>query len=576
MSAILVVVGGLGMYWIAYQIYSRYIATRIYQLDPNYKTPAHEFEDGTDFVPTNKFVLWGHHFTSVAGAAPIVGPAIAVFWGWLPAVLWVVFGTIFFSGIHDFGTIWISTRHKGRSMGSIAETQIGSRARSLFMVIIFLLLLMVNAVFAIVIARLFVAFPGSVLPIWLQIPVAMAIGVLLHRKGGKLLIPSLVALVILYFWVWLGAQFPFSLPETSFIGLPPQGTWVLLLFVYAGIASLLPVWLLLQPRDYVNSHQLFVALGVLYLGVLIGNPQMAAPAINPDTAGAPLLVPFLFITIACGAISGFHGLVSSGTTSKQLNKETDARFVGYFGSVGEGILALGAILATTAGLAATRAEWVGLYSSWGAASGGAVGFFVQGFGNLGANIGLPMNLALVLGSVTVISFAATTMDTGLRLQRYILSEVGEIFNIPILKKNVVATTLAAGSCLALAFGAQTAGAEVGSGGLIIWPLFGTTNQLLAALSLVCITVYLRRLGRNILPALLPMAFLLVVTVVAMTMSIFQWWGLTGQPANLLLAIMGSLILVSAIWMLIEAVIAIRAAGPGGGAMGTEAIPETTK
>jgi len=429
-------------------------------------------------------------------------------------------------------------------------------------------------VFAIVIARLFVAFPGSVLPIWFQIPVAMAIGVLLHRKGGKLLIPSLVALVVLYFWVWLGVQFPFSLPETSFIGLPPQGTWVLLLFVYAGIASLLPVWLLLQPRDYVNSHQLFVALGVLYLGVLIGNPQMAAPAINPDTAGAPLLVPFLFITIACGAISGFHGLVSSGTTSKQLDKESDARFVGYFGSVGEGILALGAILATTAGLAATRTEWVGLYSSWGAASGGAAGYFVQGFANLGTNIGLPMSVALVLGSVTIISFAATTMDTGLRLQRYILSEVGEIFNIPILKKNPVATTLAAASCLALAFGAQSSGAEVGSGGLIIWPLFGTTNQLLAALSLVCVTVYLRRLGRNILPALLPMAFLLIVSVVAMTMSIFQWWGLSGQPANLLLAVLGSFILISAIWMLIEAVIAIRNAGSGGGVMGTEGVTDT--
>ena len=577
MSALVLVVGGLGLYFIAYKTYSKFIATKIYALSPTYKTPAHEFEDGTDFVPTNKFVLWGHHFTSVAGAAPIVGPAIAIFWGWLPAALWVVFGTIFFAGIHDFGTIWISGRHKGRSIGAISETQIGVRARSLFMVVIFLLLLMVNAVFAIIIARLFVANPGSVVPIWFQIPVAMAVGVILHKKGGKLLVPSLIALAILYFWVWLGTVMPFSFPERTFLGLAPQATWVVLLFVYAGIASLLPVWLLLQPRDYVNSHQLFVALGVLYLGVIVGNPSMSAPAINPDVAGAPSIIPFLFITIACGAISGFHGLVSSGTTSKQLDKETDARFVGYFGSLGEGILALGAIIATGAGLAATRGEWAELYSSWGAASGGAGGFFVAGFANLGTNIGLPLGFATVLGSVVVISFAATTMDTGLRLQRYILSEVGEMFNVPVLRKNVVATTLAAGSCLALAFGATAAGAEAGSGGLVIWPLFGTTNQLLAALSLVTITVYLRRLGRNILPALIPMAFLLLVTVVAMTISIFQWFGLTGQTPNLLLAIMGSAILIAALWMMVEAVIAIRNAGSGGGgALGAETAPNPGK
>jgi carbon starvation protein len=559
MNAIVVALVGLVLYFLAYQFYSRFIAERIYRLDPNFKTPAHELEDGIDYVPTNKHVLWGHHFTSVAGAAPIVGPAIAAFWGWLPAFLWVVFGTIFFAGVHDFGTLWVSSRHKGRSMGALTEDLLGARARSLFLIVIFLLLLMVNAVFAIVIARLFVSFPGSVFPIWMEIPVAVLIGYFIHRRGGKLLLPSLAALVALYVFVWIGSMVPISLPQ-NLLGLPPEASWVIILFIYAGIASLLPVWFLLQPRDYINSHQLFVGLAILYLGLLIGNPQMVAPALNPEPTGAPWLIPFLFITIACGAISGFHGLVSSGTSSKQLNKETDARYVGYFGSVGEGILALGTILAVSAGLAATQAEWAASYSNWGAASGGAVGFFVQGMANFGTNLGLPLGVAEVLASVMVISFAATTMDTGLRLQRYVITEVGDIYQVPVLKKPVVATLIAAGTCLLLAFGSQ-AGGEIGSGGFIIWPLFGTTNQLLAALSLIVVSVFLRRLGRNAWPVILPMIFLLTVTVFAMLIQVGQWWGITAQP-NYLLAVLGTLILIAAIWMVLEAFWALSGGGPG--------------
>ena len=561
MSAIVLALLGLAGYVLAYRFYSKFIAGRIYKLSPDFVTPAQEINDGVDYVPTNKHVLWGHHFTSVAGAAPIVGPAIAIFWGWLPAFLWVVFGTIFFAGVHDFGTLWISARHKGRSIGALSESMIGGRGRALFLIVMFLTLLMVNSVFAIVIARLFVSFPGSVLPIWLQIPVAMTVGYIIYRRGGKLLVPSLVSLILLYVFIWLGSMNPLSIPA-GFLGLQPQAIWVILLFVYAGIASMLPVWLLLQPRDYVNSHQLFVALGILYLGVLVGNPSISAPAINPNPEGAPWLIPFLFITIACGAISGFHGLVSSGTSSKQLGKETDARFVGYFGAVGEGILSLGAILAVSAGLAATAGEWAGFYSNWQTASGGAVGFFVQGMANLAGNLGIPQSVGLVIASVTVISFAATTMDTGLRLQRYILSEVGEMYRIKPLTKAPVATSVAVLTCVLLAFGAQPAGGELGSGGLVIWPLFGTTNQLLAALSLTVVTIYLKRLGRSVLPTMIPMVFLLVVTSVAMAISIVGWFGLNGATPNLLLAIMGTLVLGSAVWMMFEAVLAIRSEGRG--------------
>ncbi len=560
MKAIFLAILGLGAFAVAYRFYARFLARKVYRLDPDFVTPAHELADGIDYVPTDRHVLWGHHFTSVAGAAPIVGPAIAAFWGWLPAFLWVIFGTIFFAGAHDFGTLWISTRHRGRSIGALTEEVISKRTRALFMIVIFLLLLMVNAVFAIVIARLFVKFPGSVIPIWFEVPIAMLVGWVIYRRQGKLLWPSIGALVALYIMVFLGNRMPIVLPANVF-GLPPEGLWVLILFAYAWAASRLPVWLLLQPRDFINSHQLIVGLTVLYLGLAIGNPTVVAPAIADSPAGAPPILPILFITIACGAISGFHGLVSSGTSAKQLDKETDAKFVGYLGAVGEGALALGSILVVTAGLAATRMEWsTAFYSDWKAASGGAAGFFVTGLANMASNLGIPVAVGQVFAAVIVVSFAATTMDTGVRLQRYIIGELGEQYGLPALGRPTVATTIAVGACLLLAFGAHAPGGGVGTGGLVIWPLFGTTNQLLAALSLIVISVYLRRLGRSVLPTMIPMAFLLVMTTWAMLTSLGRWW--LGETPNLLMGVLGGVVLVAALWMAGEAWMALRQPGLG--------------
>ena len=306
MNAILLAALGLGAFALGYRFYARFIGDRIFQLDPKFETPAHALEDGVDFVPTNKWVLWGHHFTSVAGAAPIVGPAIAVIWGWLPAFLWVTLGTIFFAGVHDAGALWASIRNEGKSIGALTESVVGPRARSLFMVVIFLLLLMVNAVFAIVIAGLFQDFPSSVIPSWFVIAVAMGIGWALYRRGVPLLWPSVIGLILLYSSMFVGNEIPIMMPDA--FGLEGAAIWVLVLFGYAFFASSLPVWLLLQPRDYINGLQLFIALAVFYGAVILGNPTIVAPAFNtaiPD--GAPPFIPLLFVTIACGAISGFHG-----------------------------------------------------------------------------------------------------------------------------------------------------------------------------------------------------------------------------------------------------------------------------
>jgi carbon starvation protein len=590
MSSIVLLVVGILAFMTGALFYSKFVAGRIYRLDPDFVTPAHEFRDGVDYVPTNRHVLFGHHFTSVAGAAPIVGPAIAVIWGWLPAFLWVTLGTVFAGAVHDFGALWISTRHKGRSIGTLTESIVGARARVLFLLLIFFLLLMVNAVFAVIIANLFMANPGAVVPVWGSLVVALVVGFLIYRTGAGILKPSLGALAVLYLMIWFGQYMPLELPDL--IGFGATSTqlaaaggdasvaaqaagadgqrvgWIVILFAYTFVASVLPVWLLLQPRDYVNGHQLFVALGIIGAGVLITNPEIVAPAINTNLpADAPSWFPLLFITIACGAISGFHGLVGSGTSSKQLDKETDARYIGYGGAIGEGALALTSIIACTAGFAifAGLDGWHAHYGSWAAASTGGVTAFVSGVGVIASGIGIPAEVATIFAAVVVISFAATTLDTAVRLQRYIISELGVEYRIKIVQNRWMATTIAVVSCGLLALGLDR-----GAGGMRIWPLFGTTNQLLAGLTLLIITLYLYRLKRPVWVTVVPMTFLLLMTTWAMIINLQRF----ADESQTMLLVLGAAIFVLELWLMFEAVAAIRSVRAGVAA--EVPVPEPTR
>ena len=537
---------GVAMILAGYALYSKFLAEKIYVLDDAKPTPAVMLEDGVDYVPTNKYVLWGHHFTSVAGAAPIVGPAVAVIWGWLPAFLWVTIGTIFFAGMHDLGALWASIRNRGQSIGALSGRYIGARGRNLFLVVIFLLLLMVNAAFSVVIAGLLVNTPTAVIPTWGALLVALGVGQAIYRWKWNLPVVSVVGVVALYALIVVGDNVPLALPDTV-LGLPATSVWIILLFLYAGVASMLPVWMLLQPRDYINGLQLFIALGILYGSVLIARPEIVAPAWNSNVPeGTPSIVPLLFVTIACGAISGFHGMVSSGTSSKQLAKESDARFVGYFGAVGEGLLALGSIIATTAGFA-TLAQWEDTYQAF---NDGGVAAFVQGGGRIiEAGIGLPQSLSATIMATTAILFAATTMDTGVRLQRFVVQEIGEIAGATLRKG--LATVIAVGVGLALTFGA---GAD-GSGGTLIWPLFGTTNQLMAALTLSIIAIMLLRRGRTPLPALVPLVFVGAMTIYALFVQLGTFY----RESNWLLLILDIVILIAALWVIVEAFIAMKGA-----------------
>lgn len=545
-SVIILVLGVMGML-LGYFFYSKFVASRILGLDNSRTTPSHTLQDGVDYVPTNKFVLWGHHFTSVAGAAPIIGPAIAVIWGWVPAFIWVVFGTVFMAGVHDMSAVWASIRNKGQSIGTIAGSVMGGRVRTLMMVVIFLLLLMVNAVFGVAIANMMIKTPSSVLPVWGALVVAFIIGQCIYRFKMNLPIVSLIGVIALYALIYFGPMFPIVLPEMV-MGLPDNAVWILILFTYAAVASLLPVWVLLQPRDYINGLQLFVGLILLYASIFIASPDVVAPAFNTNLpAGTPPIMPLLFVTIACGAISGFHGLVATGTTSKQIDQEEDVRFVGYFGALGEGLLALGAILAATAGFA-SFADWQAVYQKFGD---GSIGAFIDGGATiLNQGVGIEIVLSQTMLTVMAALFAGTTMDTGVRLQRYIFQEFGEIYHLPALQKGSVATLLAVGTCLLLAFGA---GGIDGSGGMIIWPLFGTTNQLMAALTLMIVTVILLRHGKTVWYTLAPLSFLLVMSVFALLLQLKTFY----TDGNWLLIFLDIVILVATIMVAFESFSVLR-------------------
>ncbi|ABI55669.1 carbon starvation protein A [Alkalilimnicola ehrlichii MLHE-1] len=553
------------IYILGWRYYSKFLAERIYRLDPNFITPANRYNDGVDFVPTNKWVLWGHHFTSVAGAAPIVGPAIAMYWGWLPAMLWVVLGTVFAAGVHDFGALVLSARHKGQSIGTLANRLVGRRAKLLFLFIILILVLMVNAVFAWVIANLFISNPAAVLSVFIQIPLAIWIGYAVLRRKGNMLIPSLVALAVMYGAAvvatyvpalqidlvgWMGGE----QATNVMFGLDAVGAsfliWILILLAYVFVASTLPVWKLLQPRDYINAQQLVVGLLLLYGGLLVAAPTVTAPAFNSEATTS--WFPLLFITIACGAISGFHGLVASGTSSKQLNKETDARTIGYLGAVGEGTLALITILAVATFFASTT-DFHEAYSSFAAAGAGGVGNFVGGAGELISGLGIPAAVGQTIVAIIIVSFAATTLDSAVRLLRYIIGELGVEYGAPKLSQRYVATFIAV-FLTALLVLLPDGGRGLGSGGFLLWPLFGTSNQLLAGITLMLISLWLYRQGRSPLPTLVPMVFLLTMTVWAMIQQVvFTWSGLGEADAQWLLFILGAIILGFAIWILLEAV-----------------------
>ena len=568
MNSLFLVIAGLIIFGFGYRFYASFLSSKIYSLGEfSGEVPAKEFQDGVDYVPTKKEILFGHHFTSIAGAAPIIGPCIAAYWGWLPAFLWVVLGAVLMGAVHDFGALVVSVREKGKTIADITGSVISPRIRTMFLFFVMMFSWLVLAVFAMAIAGLFVNVPTAVLPINIEILFAVIVGLLIYKKKMEVLVPSMVALILLYVFVYIGSLYPLSFASLGLDKATQSNLWIILLFIYSGIASLLPVWLLLQPRDYINSHQLIVGLGLIIIGIIIAQPVVDAPMIRTGGEGAPTLFPLLFVTIACGAISGFHGLVASGTTSKQINNIRDTKVIGYGAMLGEGTLAMVSIIAAVAGISLVAncnlpsighvddLSWSVYYDSWAHATTNKATAFVLGGGALIESLGISSNLAKTIMAVLVISFAATTLDTATRIQRFILMEIGDSIRIEPLKNRYVATLFAVVPALGLTLWNVTdpSTGKILQAGWVLWPIFGASNQMLAALTLMILTLYFWQRKKPILPLLIPMLLIMLITFTALIIKAQTFF----SQGNSLLFGINMVMIVLIIWMVFEGVLIVK-------------------
>ena len=543
MSPLLAALICIAAYVAAYRVYARFLAERVFAIDPARPTPAVRYRDEVDYVPANRYVLFGHQYASITGLSPMLGPAIAVIWGWLPAMLWVVIGAIFVGAVHDFGALVVSIRARGMSLGKVTENLVGQRGKTLFHLVIFFLIALAMGVFVHIIAVLFSPdfYPEAVLPSSALVFVAAGMGVAVHRGGWSIRGLTVAGLAVALALAFLGIRHPVVGPSLA------QWKWLLLAYSFG--ASVLPVWLLLQPRDYINSLLLYAGVGAMYLGFVATNPSFVAPAVDLAPEGAPPIVPFVFVVIACGAASGFHALMSSGSTAKQLATEGDARFVGYGAMIGESLLGLMAVLACTAGFV-SREAWLERYVSWQAADslGNNIAAFIRGTTHFLQTLGIPEAVGGTFVAVIVVSFALTSLDSATRLLRYNVSEMGDTLGVGALSNRYVASGIAVIAIWAFAF-IQVDGEFAG---LILWQLFGTTNQLLAGLALLAVTLYLLRRGRPLVYTAAPMVFMLLSTLTVMSTNLADFW----SAGQWLLLAPAATIFTLAVWLVVEAALAV--------------------
>ncbi len=517
------------LFWIGYKFYGKFLETQ-YKIKEEEDVPSKTNFDGVDFVPTNKFILLGHHFSSIAGAGPIVGPIIAsIAYGWLPSILWIVLGTIFIGGLHDFSALVASVRHKGKSIGEIAKNYMGKRVYKIFLLFIWFALVYIITVFADLAATTFAKEPPVAQVNIGYILIALILGFTLYKLKLKLPIATLFALII------IGLIIFFSLGKNIIVF--SRETWVWILLIYCFFASILPVWVLLQPRDYLSSYLLYLILIIGIIGTLFGNYSISYPAFVSFNPQIGPLFPFVFINIACGAISGFHALVSSGTTSKQLDNIKNARFVGYGAMLLESILAI-ISLSTVMILSKDLAKSSKLPTE----------IFSLGISKFVSIIGLNPHLGLILGYLAISAFILTTLDTSTRISRYVLQELLGI-TASTLKVRLGATLISLILpiiLLHIKFYAPD-GTPIPAWKKI-WPIFGSTNQLLAALVLLTIYVWAKNINPGkLLFILIPTIFMIIITLSALGYITFS-----NLKFNII-TLIALILLVLAFYMIIEGI-----------------------
>ncbi|MCK9265386.1 carbon starvation protein A [bacterium] len=507
---------------------------RLWDVSPERKTPAIECPDGVDCVPVKHWsILFGHHFASIAGAGPILGPVIAcMLWGWLPAALWLLLGSVFLGGVHDFSSLILSLRHKGGSFGEITESVMGRKSKIIFLIFLWLTLVLVVAVFASVTANTLVEEPSIVIPTFGLILIAVIFGVFVYKFKYSYINATVLSVLLLLITFVLGSKFPVSIPFYS-----PVKTWILILLLYSFVASIIPVNLLLQPRDYLSSFILLFGLLFGYAGLLLSRPNITAPAyISFSSPKDGYLWPMMFVMIACGAISGFHSLVASGTTSKQITSETDAKKISYGGMLTEGFLSILALLCVCAGLHWNKSGSLLNYPEL-MKSGNWIGTFATGYGQITSKILNPA-IGKIIAVVMINAFVLTTLDTATRITRYISHELmGESWNIKIFKNRYLATLVIVIVAGTLAFGNWQK----------LWPVFGAANQLVAAIALFVAGMFLLGRKKFSLITFVPAIFMFITTVVAL---LYQMQGFY-RHKSFLLANVSLLLVVLAVFVIIE-------------------------
>ncbi len=508
---------------LAYYTYGKYIENKL-RIDPSRETPANTMYDGVDYVPAKKPVLLGHHFATIAGGGPIVGPITAVVFGWVPAVLWIIIGSIFVGGVHDYTSLQASIRHKAQSIGTIIKEYIGKRGQVLFLTFSIATLILIVGVFIILVGNTFVAYPSAATASVVFLGIAIIFGVLVNQLKMNLVTASVLGIIAMLVAVWVGLTFPLSLSAP---------VWSLILLAYAYAASVLPVWVLLQPRDYLNAFLLYGMIIGGAVGILFANPTLIYPAFtgfhNPQLG---FLFPILFITIACGAISGFHSLVSSGTTAKQLDNEKNGKFIAYGSMLIEGflaIIAIGSVAYLTQAEAATRLAELG----------GPIGAFAAGVGFFMSHWGISQAVATSFVALTASAFLLTTLDSATRLGRYAVQELAEQKMPGLAKSNHMSTIIILVGAGALALSGTWSS---------VWPLFGSANQMLGALALLAITAWLSKLGIKSYFTSIPMVFMFLVTISALMLLMYNNF----VSGNYFLAISAFVLFVLCIFLIIEA------------------------
>jgi len=537
MNSLVVALVSLLLLGLGYRFYGR-LMEKLWDVNPEKITPAHTKEDGVDYIPAkNWLILFGHHFAGIAGAGPIIGPVVAAaLWGWGPALVWIVLGSIFIAGVHDFYSLMASIRHDGKSIAQVAETVMGRRSRILLAAFLWLSLVLVVAVFAAVTAKTLVDEPRIVLPTFGLIPVAILVGLMLYRWKINSWISTLTGLGLLLALLLLGAYVP--------IVWDSMNGWILILLAYAYVASITPVNLILQPRDYLSTFILFFGMGLGYLGLLLTHPTIQAPVFLSSQSSQGPLWPMLFVLIACGAISGFHSMIASGTTSKQLDNERDARKVGYGAMILEGALAVLALLCVTAGLRWSP-EGIGTAPVYPhlLQGGNWIGTFGAGYGQLVAPL-LGVSLGTLIAITTLNAFVMTTLDSATRIARYITEELfGEAWGVRLFLNRYVSTSIVILLALFLAMGEWKA----------IWPIFGASNQLVGALALMVLSAYLLSRKKPVAYTLYPALFMLLTTLTALAWQIRGFW----RSSHLLLASIGVALVALALFLVWENIRMLR-------------------